>query len=103
MFAYAILRCVPSKLGGVVSLFGSILILLLLPLLSFQVMKGLSFYGPVKFYFWTHIVVFLLLTQAGAWPSAAPYLVLTRALAILYYLFYVSVGILCWLWDICLS
>ena len=93
----------PSKLGGVRALVGSILILLTLPLLSLQAMKGLSFYGPIKFYFWTHTVVFLLLTLAGAWPSEAPYLVLTRFLAVLYFLFHAALGFLCWLWDLCLS
>merc|ERR1712183_1219629 len=66
-FAYAILRCVPSKLGGVCALVGSILCLATLRFTHFQLMKGLSFYGPVKGWFWGFVTVFIMLTQAGSW------------------------------------
>jgi len=48
LFAYAILRSVPLKLGGVLALFCSIFVLVTLSLTHFQNMKGLSYYGPVK-------------------------------------------------------
>jgi len=48
LFAYAILRSVPLKLGGVLALFCSIIVLVLLPITHFQSMKGLTYYGPVK-------------------------------------------------------
>ena len=43
LFAYAILRSIPNKLGGVVAMFCSILILFFLPILHKSVLKGLSF------------------------------------------------------------
>jgi len=66
LFAYSILRCVPSKLGGVFALFSSILVLAVLPFGHSQSMKGLSFYGPVKGLFWGHVTVFILLTLGGS-------------------------------------
>lgn len=51
LFAYTILRSVEAKLGGVISLFISIIILLSLSFTHFQRIKGLSYYGPVKFMF----------------------------------------------------
>lgn len=51
LFAYTVLRGVPSKLGGVLALVSSIVILMLLPLTHSQSMKGLVYYGPVKFVF----------------------------------------------------
>lgn len=48
LFAYAILRSIPAKLGGVLGMFGSLLVLLTLPLTHSQTIKGLAFYGPVK-------------------------------------------------------
>jgi len=48
LFAYAILRSVPSKVGGVLALLTSILALLVLTYTHWHFMKGLSFYGPVK-------------------------------------------------------
>jgi len=103
LFAYAILRSVPSKLGGVRALVGSIVILLILTITHFQAMKGLVYYGPVKALFWFHVVFFLLLTSGGSWPAEAPYLVLTRCLSVLYFSFYVLLGLYRCAWDLALS
>ena len=51
LFAYAILRSIPNKLGGVLGLFGSLLILLSLPLIHFNKIKGSSFYPVRKLYY----------------------------------------------------
>jgi len=93
LFAYAILRSVPSKLGGVLALSCSILVLLVLSVSHFQRMKGLTFYGPVKAVFWVHVVSFFLLTAGGAWPVVEPYLFLSRCLSGLYFSFYAFLGL----------
>ena len=62
LFAYAILRSIPNKLGGVVAMFCSILILFFLPLLHKSVLKGLSFRPLGRMAFWFLIVNFGLLT-----------------------------------------
>jgi len=87
------LRSVPSKLGGVLALVGSILILLILTITHFQAIKGLVYYGPVKAMFWFHVAIFFLLTSGGSWPVEAPYTLLTRTLAVLYFSFYVLLGL----------
>lgn len=66
LFAYTILRCVPSKLGGVLALFASVAVLLVLSFTHGQSIKGLSFYGPVKALYWLHVTVFFLLTLGGS-------------------------------------
>jgi len=99
LFAYAILRSVPSKLGGVRALVGSIFILMLLSVTHFQSMKGLTFYGPVKAAFWLHVTVFLILTAGGSWPVEDPYTFLSRSLSLLYFSFYALIGLYRWLWD----
>jgi len=103
LFAYSILRCVPSKLGGTLALLFSVLILILLSFSHLQLMKGFSFYGPVKFTFWLHVVWFFLLTLGGSWPVVTPYLELTRVLSILYFSFYFLTGVWRHLWDSLLS
>jgi len=103
LFAYAILRSVPSKLGGVLGLVGSILVLMTLPVTHFQSMKGLCFYGPVKAMFWVHVVTFILLTAGGAWPVESPFLVLTRCLSLLYFSFFAFLGFYRFLWDLVLA
>ena len=62
LFAYAILRSIPNKLGGVVAMFCSILILFFLPILHKSVLKGLSFRPLGRMAFWFLIVNFGLLT-----------------------------------------
>lgn len=99
LFAYAILRSVPSKLGGVRALVCSIVILMLLSVSHFQSIKGLTYYGPVKAIFWLHVVIFLILTAGGSWPVEAPYLNLSRALSLIYFSFYALIGLYRWLWD----
>lgn len=103
LFAYTVLRGVPSKLGGTLALIGSVVILILLPLTHFQRMKGLTFYGPVKFLFWVHVVRFALLTVGGSWPVDAPYLLVTRFFSALYFSFYFLLGYYRSLWDFMLS
>lgn len=63
LFAYAILRSIPSKLGGVVALVISIAILYFLPLAG-QV-KGIiprAYTLPYQSVYWSLVVIFILLT-----------------------------------------
>jgi ubiquinol-cytochrome c reductase cytochrome b subunit len=62
LFAYAILRSIPNKLGGVLALAGSVLILLILPLIPSVNFRGLSLYPLNKRYFWGMVNIVLLLT-----------------------------------------
>jgi len=48
LFAYAILRSITNKLGGVLGLFASILILAVLPVLHNNQIKGMRFYPLSK-------------------------------------------------------
>merc|ERR1719447_543494 len=62
LFAYAILRSIPNKLGGAVALVLLIAILLICPFLPRGKFKGLTFYPVNKGFFWLHINIVLLLT-----------------------------------------
>jgi len=66
LFAYAILRAIPNKLGGVLGLFSSLLILLALPFLHINSIKGNSFYPASKSLFWLFVLTFAILTLGGA-------------------------------------
>jgi len=103
LFAYAILRCIPSKLGGVLALLTSILVLLTLCHTHTQAMKGLSFYGLVKLIFWSLVSIFWLLTLCGALPMEAPFTTLVRALTIFYFAFFATLCIFRKFWDLILS
>jgi len=62
LFAYAILRSIPNKLGGVLALFASLLILYVLAFSKKYSVKGLGFYGLRKCLFWRFSSLVLLLT-----------------------------------------
>jgi len=99
LFAYTILRSVPSKLGGVFALASSILFLFSFPFTHFCLCKRLATYGPVKGVFWSQVVVFGLLTLAGFWPVSEPYLFVSRCLSGFYFSFFVLFPLTRVAWD----
>ena len=62
LFAYAILRSIPNKLGGVIALLASVLILFFLPYLHRSKFRGVSLRQLSKIFFWFLVGDFLLLT-----------------------------------------
>lgn len=84
LYAYAILRSIPSKLGGVLAILGSILILLVLTIKNQGINKKFS---PLKkVIFWMFIRNVILLTWIGANPVEAPFVVIGQTLTIIYFL-----------------
>ena len=103
LFAYAILRCIHRKLGGVLALLSSILILLSLCHTHTQAMKGLSFYGLVKLIFWSLVTIFWLLTLFGALPMEPPFSNLVRFITFFYFAFFATLSFCRMFWDFLLS
>lgn len=84
LFAYAILRSIPNKLGGVLGLLLAIIILTLIPLIGGKI-KSCSLLPLSKIIFWIFSASFLLLTIAGSWPVEEPYRSYRRLFAIIYF------------------
>lgn len=88
LFAYAILRSIPNKLGGVIALITSILILYSLPLQSHK--SPSSTFNPLnQILFWFWINIFILLTWAGAQPIENPYIIIRQTISIIYFTFFI--------------
>lgn len=51
LFAYAILRSIPNKLGGVIALGASVIVLFILPFLGHRKFRGSTFYPLRKIFF----------------------------------------------------
>ena len=81
---YAILRAIPSKLGGVIFMFSAIFILMLLPWLDTSKVRSAIFRPIYKKLFWVLVFVVILLGYLGAKPPEGIYLILSR-LATAYY------------------
>ena len=90
LFAYAILRSIPNKLGGVLALFASVLILYYPLVFSKSKFQSLRFYPWNKVYFWLIINVFILLTWIGARPVEEPYVWTGQLLTLFYFLYFIT-------------
>nr|YP_010925332.1 cytochrome b [Hylurgus ligniperda]WGL40355.1 cytochrome b [Hylurgus ligniperda]WKD83325.1 cytochrome b [Hylurgus ligniperda] len=99
LFAYAILRSIPSKLGGVVALVMSIVSLYFLPFINKKNFQSTQFYPMNKTLFWTFFSIFILLTWIGARPVETPYILTGQILTILYFSFFLLNPLMSKLWD----
>lgn len=86
LFAYAILRCIPNKLGGVIGLVISIAFLFLFSISSSNHLFRGTIYSPLsRFIFWLFIGNFFLLTWLGRCPAESPYTEVALVLTISYF------------------
>nr|YP_010273943.1 cytochrome b [Bulinus nasutus]QYJ56646.1 cytochrome b [Bulinus nasutus] len=98
LFAYAILRSIPSKLGGVIALAMSIFILYFLPISMFKYSISSSFCFFYQILFWILVSVFIILTWLGACPIEEPYMSLAVPCTILYFSLFIFLMIMPILW-----
>nr|WKK49880.1 cytochrome b [Subulatus sp.] len=99
LFAYAILRSIPNKLGGVMALLTSILILSILPFSMKTKFLGLSFYPMNQVNFWMFISIILMLTWIGARPVETPYNYTSMILTMIYFMYFVIDPLMAKMWD----
>lgn len=99
LFAYAILRSIPNKLGGVIALVLSIAILYILPFTNKKKFLRNQFYPINKILFWWFITMFLLLTWIGARPVETPYILTGQILTLLYFSFFLINPLIFKIWD----
>nr|WGL40290.1 cytochrome b [Parasarpa zayla] len=99
LFAYAILRSIPNKLGGVIALMMSILILIILPFTFNKKIQGIQFYPMNQILFWSMISTIILLTWIGARSVEAPYIITGQILTLIYFSYFIISPIMNKFWD----
>ena len=82
---YAILRSIPNKLLGVVAMLGSLLILLLMPILDTSRVRGSQFRPLMRFAFWVFVTDFFLLMFIGSQHAEEPYITIGAIATALYF------------------
>nr|BAT61934.1 cytochrome b [Cynops pyrrhogaster]BAT61936.1 cytochrome b [Cynops pyrrhogaster] len=99
LFAYAILRSIPNKLGGVIALLMSILILMFVPMLHTSKQRSLMFRSTSQTLFWLLVANTLILTWIGGMPVESPFTEIGQIASILYFLLFIIMIPLVGLWE----
>nr|ACL27254.1 cytochrome b [Larimichthys crocea] len=98
LFAYAILRSIPNKLGGVLALLASILVLMVVPILHTSKQRGLTFRPITQILFLTLIADVFILTWIGGMPVEHPFIIIGQVASVLYFaLFLIFLPVAGWL------
>lgn len=82
---YAILRSIPHKLGGVIAMFGSILVLLLLPMLHTVKIRSSLFRPLYRVFFWLLVLDWLILGWIGGNAPETPFLEIGQIGTVFYF------------------
>nr|QFK69059.1 cytochrome b [Phymatostetha signifera] len=99
LFAYAILRSIPNKLGGVIAMIMSILILAILPLTKKSKFKSMSMYPCNQIMFWMFLSTAFLLTWIGAKPVEDPFITTGMVLTYIYFMYFIMDPMIMKIWD----
>nr|YP_011034009.1 cytochrome b [Slavum lentiscoides]WRI20262.1 cytochrome b [Slavum lentiscoides] len=99
LFSYSILRAIPNKLGGVMALMMSILILLIMPMLNNKKFLSNKFYPMNKMLFWMFIMTFLMLTWIGMQPVEYPFIQMGQIFTLIYFSYFFINFYIFKMWD----
>ena len=88
---YAILRAVPDKLGGVLMMFGAIVLLFFLPYLDKSPVRSGAYRPLFKKFFYLFIVNFCLLGWLGKSPAEGWYILASRLSTLYYYAYFLLI------------
>nr|ADO21918.1 cytochrome b [Lampetra richardsoni]ADO21919.1 cytochrome b [Lampetra ayresii]ADO21922.1 cytochrome b [Lampetra sp. DAB-2010]AEN25623.1 cytochrome b [Lampetra sp. DB-2011]ADO21920.1 cytochrome b [Lampetra richardsoni] len=91
LFAYAILRSIPNKLGGVVALAAAIMILLVIPFTHTSKQRGIQFRPLAQITFWILIADLALLTWLGGEPAEHPFILMTQVASTVYFMIFILI------------
>jgi quinol-cytochrome oxidoreductase complex cytochrome b subunit len=88
---YAILRAIPSKLGGVIALFASIAVLAFLPWLDTSKVRSARYRPLYRQFFWVLVIACIGLGYLGSQPPEGGFVIAARIFTAYYFLFFLVI------------
>lgn len=88
---YAILRSIPSKLGGTAAMFASVFIVAFLPWLDTSKVKSAAYRPLFRIFFWLFVACAVLLGYMGSQPPEGGYVIAARLLTVYYFLYFLVI------------
>jgi ubiquinol-cytochrome c reductase cytochrome b/c1 subunit len=88
---YAILRSIPSKLGGVIAMMSAIIILAFIPLLLESEIRALKYRIFAKPLFYLFLIICVILGWIGAMPIKTPYYEIGQLATAFYFLYFLVI------------
>jgi len=88
---YAILRAIPSKLGGVTAMFAAIAVLVFVPWLDTSRVRSAKYRPLYKWFFWLLVISCLGLGYLGAKPPEGAYVIWSRIFTVYYFVHFLLV------------
>ncbi|HEY4848178.1 MAG TPA: cytochrome b N-terminal domain-containing protein [Methylocella sp.] len=88
---YAILRSIPSKLGGTAAMFASVVIIAFLPWLDTSKVKSAAYRPLYRVFFWLFVACAVLLGYMGSQPPEGGYVIAARFLTVYYFLYFLVI------------
>jgi ubiquinol-cytochrome c reductase cytochrome b/c1 subunit len=88
---YAILRAVPSKLGGVVLMFGAVAILAFVPWLDTSRVRSAKYRPLFKWFLWAFFFTVIALGYLGAKPAEGIYVTMSQLFTLYYFAFFLVI------------
>jgi ubiquinol-cytochrome c reductase cytochrome b subunit len=82
---YAILRAIPSKLGGVIAMFSAIVVLVFVPWLDTSRVRSAKYRPLYKWFFWLLVISAVSLGYLGAMPPEGAYVTWARIFTAYYF------------------
>ena len=82
---YAILRAIPSKLGGVIAMFSAIIVLVFIPWLDTSRVRSTKYRPLYRWFFWLFAFTCIALGYLGAMPAEGSYVVWARVFTFYYF------------------
>jgi ubiquinol-cytochrome c reductase cytochrome b subunit len=88
---YAILRAIPSKLGGAVAMFGAIIVLFFIPWLDTSKVRSTRYRPIYKWFFWALVISGFVLGYLGRMPAEEPFVTFAMIFTAYYFIHFLFI------------